>query len=104
MFPVEPNDSSESGFTLIEVIVSFLILATVLGSTTLSISYSASLYRKADQIRVADQLAENVIAERFDTRPQQPENEMGATVIKVVDFEEGTVGRFYREWGAVDGV
>ena len=67
----------DAGFTLIEVIVSFVILATVLGSATLSLSYSARLGREADMKRLAVQCAERVIAEKFSRRPDLPESENG---------------------------
>ena len=73
----DATEDPAAGFTLIEVIVSFLILAMVLGSATLSISYSARLYRKADEISAAGQLAQGLIAEKFDRRPGQPEREAG---------------------------
>jgi len=68
----------DAGFTLIEVIVSFVILATVLGSATLSLSYSARLGREADVRRLAVQCAERVIAEKFSRRPDLPVSENGS--------------------------
>lgn len=68
----------DAGFTLIEVIVSFVILATVLGSATLSLSYSARLGRQADVRRLAAQCAERVIAEKFSSQPDLPEAENGS--------------------------
>jgi type II secretory pathway pseudopilin PulG len=72
---IEKVEEAGAGFTLIEVIISFLILSLVLAGTTLSVSYSARLYRKADETRLAAELAERLIAERFDTRPGQAEHE-----------------------------
>jgi len=68
----------DAGFTLIEVIVSFVILATVLGSATLSLSYSARLGREADVRRLAVQCAERVIAEKVSRQPDLPEAENGS--------------------------
>jgi type II secretory pathway pseudopilin PulG len=74
----EREDSPIAGFTLIEVIVAFVVLALVLGSVTLSISYSGRLYHRADQVTLAGDLAERVIAERFNKVPQQLEHESGS--------------------------
>lgn len=68
----------DAGFTLIEVIVSFVILATVLGSVTLSLSYSARLNRQAEAKRNAALCAERFFAERFDRRLGRPGTESGA--------------------------
>lgn len=67
----------DAGFTLVEVIVSFVILATVLGGVTLSVSNSARLGREAAAKRLAVQCAERVIAEKFDRRPDLPQVETG---------------------------
>ena len=67
----------QDGFTLLETIVAFVILSMVLGAATLSVSYSARLYHRADQIRAANQLAEQLIAERFERGPNQPRQEAG---------------------------
>jgi general secretion pathway protein I len=77
MLANEPTTDARDGFTLIEVIVAFLVLATVLGSATMSISYSSKLYRRADEIRMAGELAERLIAEKFDHRPGQSDSEAG---------------------------
>jgi type II secretory pathway pseudopilin PulG len=71
---ITPQDA---GFTLIEVIVSFVILTTVLGSVTLSLSYSARLNRQGDAKRSALTCAERFLAEKFDRRPGQPATESG---------------------------
>ena len=67
------------GFTLIEVIIAFLMLAMVLASTALSVSYSSRLYRRADEARAARDLAEQLVAEKLVRTPQQPEQESGAS-------------------------
>ena len=67
-----------AGFTLIEVIVSFVILATILGSVTLSLSYSTKLNHQAEAKRGAVLCAERFFAERFDRRPGKPGTESGA--------------------------
>lgn len=67
----------DAGFTLIEAIVSFIILAMVLGSVTLSLSYSARLQRKADAKLTALVCAQTVLAEKFDKRKDQPASESG---------------------------
>lgn len=69
----------DAGFTLIEAIVSFVILATVLGSATLSLSYSARLQRKTDAKRTALVCAQTVLAEKFDKRQGQPASESGSS-------------------------
>ena len=69
---------SQAGFTLVEVIVSFVILAMVLGSATLSVAYSARLDRQAEEKRLAVECAERVIAERFSRLPGAPLSETGA--------------------------
>lgn len=69
---------SEAGFTLLEVIVSFVILAMVLGSATLSLSYSVRLGREADEKRLVAACAERILAEKFDRRPGMPATEAGA--------------------------
>lgn len=66
-----------AGFTLIEVIVSFVLLAAVLGSATLSLSYSAKLGREGEAKRLAVQCAERVIAEKFTRLPGLPDTEAG---------------------------
>jgi general secretion pathway protein I len=73
----ESTADARDGFTLIEVIVAFLVLATVLGSATVSISYSSKLYSRADEIRMAGELAERLIAEKFDHRSGQGDSEAG---------------------------
>lgn len=72
-----PDAESQAGFTLLETIVAFVILSIVLGAATLSISYSARLYQRADRIRAANQLAERLVAERFDTGLDQQGGEDG---------------------------
>ena len=72
------GQAPDAGFTLIEVIVSFVILATVLGSATLSLSYSARLGREADVRRLAVQCAERVIAEKFSRQPDLPVSDNGS--------------------------
>lgn len=70
---------STDGFTLIEVIIAFLMLAMVLASTALSVSYSSRLYRRADEARAARGLAEQLVAEKLVRTPQQPEQESGTS-------------------------
>lgn len=72
------RDAPESGFTLIEVIVAFVILSAVLASVTVSISYSSKLYRRADEARTAGELAARLIAEKFDRRPGLSASETGS--------------------------
>lgn len=76
MLPADAH-ATEAGFTLIEVIVSFVILVTVLGSVTLSLSYSARLGREAEAKRLAVECAERVIAEKFFRLPDLPKAETG---------------------------
>lgn len=56
---------AESGFTLIEVLVAFLILSMALGGAMASIAYSSQLYRKADELSASHSLAQQIIAEKF---------------------------------------
>lgn len=70
--------ASNSGFTLIEVIISFIILATVLGSVTASLSYSAKLHRASEAKMVAEACAERIIAEKFGRKAGLPATESGA--------------------------
>lgn len=70
--------AADAGFTLIEVIVSFVILALVMGSATLSLSYSARLHRNGEAKRLAMVCAQRVLAERFDRRAGLPSSETGA--------------------------
>jgi type II secretion system protein I len=68
-----------AGFTLIEVLVAFGILALVVGSAMVSISYSSRLFGRADEVRRAEVLAESLIAEKFTRAPGQAEHESGTT-------------------------
>jgi type II secretory pathway pseudopilin PulG len=76
---MRPSDGpgQEAGFTLIEVIISFVILATVLGSVALSWSYSAGLQRKSEARQRAMNCSERVVAEKFDRKPGLPPSESG---------------------------
>lgn len=70
--------AADAGFTLIEVIVSFIILAMVLGSVTLSLSYAARLHRMSDAKQSAITCAERVVAERLSRSPNLPQRESSA--------------------------
>lgn len=67
-----------AGFTLVEVIVSFTILALVLGSVTVSLSYAARLHRASEAKQSAMSCAERLIAEKLDEAPGLPATEGGA--------------------------
>src|SRR6218665_2411268 len=72
-----PDAASDAGFTLIEVIISFIILTTVLGSATLSLSYTARLQRQGEMKRGAMICAQRVLAEHLDRRRGLPASETG---------------------------
>ena len=76
--PHPDTTTSDAGFTLIEVIVSFVILATVLGSMTLSLSYSARMHRDAETKRRATTCAESVLAGKLGKQRDLPDTESGA--------------------------
>lgn len=74
---VPEQSAPNAGFTLIEVIISFIILAMVLGSVTVSLSYSARLHRASEAKQLAVGCAEFVIAEKFRKVPSLPSTESG---------------------------
>jgi len=74
-----PSENRGAGFTLLEVIVAFLVLSMVLGSAMLSISYSTRLHRKANDLVVVHDLIEQLIAEKFRPTIGQPAQETGKT-------------------------
>jgi type II secretory pathway pseudopilin PulG len=73
----EPSGST-AGFTVVEVIVSFVILATVLGSVAISLASSARLHRASEAKKQAQACAERILAEQFATKAGLPSVESGA--------------------------
>ncbi len=72
-----PSDTAaENGFTLIEVLVAFVILSTALVAANQSLSYSFRAFTAAKMSRSADHLAEEVFAERIGL-PGVPKQEKG---------------------------
>lgn len=71
-----PDGDRQSGFTLLETLIAFLILSIALGIATQSISAAALAYRKADALRAADRLVSEVLAE-YGGIPGSPKQENG---------------------------
>jgi len=63
---------TQNGFTLLEVMIAFAILAFILGSVFITQSSSLSSSGRARQVTIATNLAKNFIAERemlYENRP-----------------------------------
>jgi general secretion pathway protein I len=60
------EDAKDSGFTLLEVLVAFLILAAALVAANQSLSYSLRSFASAKMSRAADRAAEAVLAEHVN--------------------------------------
>jgi len=59
------DGTSDSGFTLLEVLVAFVILSSALVAANQSLSYSLRSFAAVKMSRAADRLAEDVFAERL---------------------------------------
>ena len=61
-----PVNDQDAGFTLLEVIVSFLILALTLAVVNISIMRSARLYSAAEEKQNAIETAKNLLLSKVD--------------------------------------
>ncbi|MDO6965246.1 type IV pilus modification PilV family protein [Rhizobium alvei] len=68
---------------MIETIVAFVILSLVLGATSVSVGYAMKMFRRAQDLRIAEQLAQRLIAEHF-VRTAGPEKTERGTDGKLV--------------------
>jgi len=59
------DGAKDNGFTLLEVLVAFLILSAALVAANQSLSYSLRSFASARMSRAADRVAEEVFAERL---------------------------------------
>lgn len=67
-----------SGFSLLEVLVAFVILSAALVAANQSISYSLRSFSSAQMARAADRVAEEIYSERLSS-PGAPSGETGLT-------------------------
>lgn len=58
----------DEGFTLLEMLIAFLILSTALVVANQSVSSTVKAFSATKDINVADRLASEILAERFDDR------------------------------------
>ena len=68
----------DSGFSLLEVLVAFVILSAALVAANQSLSYSLRAFSSAKMARAADRVAEEIFAERL-TLPGAPSEETRLT-------------------------
>lgn len=62
---MDSENRTENGFTLLEVLVAFVILSASLVAANQSLSYSLRAFTSAKMSRAADRVAEEIFAERF---------------------------------------
>lgn len=58
---MRPDISSENGFTLVELLVSILVAAILISSTSVAITNNSKLAQKGRDVTVANSFAENKI-------------------------------------------
>ena len=68
----------DSGFSLLEVLVAFVILSAALVAANQSLSYSLRSFASAKMARAADRVAEEIFAERL-LLPNRPSEEGSIT-------------------------
>lgn len=68
---------ADSGFSLLEVLVAFVILSAALVAANQSISYSLRSFSSAKMARAADRAAEEIFAERLSV-VSPPSDEAGS--------------------------
>lgn len=59
------DGTKDSGFTLLEVLVAFVVLSAALVAANQSLSYSLRAFASAKMARAADRVAEDIFAERL---------------------------------------
>lgn len=88
-----------SGFTLIEMLIAFLILSTALVVANRSVSSAVKAFSKARDVRASDRLAGEVLVEHFDGQGTVIGPEVGRSAagyawrISRSLLPEGVVGR-----------
>ncbi|WP_421869983.1 type IV pilus modification PilV family protein [Pararhizobium sp.] len=73
------RSEDDSGFSLLEVLVAFVILSAALVAANQSLSYSFRSFASAKTARATDRVAEEIFAERLLLSNQPSEEEDGVT-------------------------